>query len=117
MALAWALPGDDRASAQAALLTWNYAPAPVRYGSPAWRWLATLFVPWISFAGHPPEDAAADQLVTSLPPDLEALARRLWPAARRVELCYTAEHAVLRRDGPPLSERCEPAAGDTVHRF
>jgi len=120
MALAWAPPGDERAggraAAQRALQRWQYAPDPVRYGSALWRWLAA-FVPWISFAGHPPEDAGANQLVTSLPPDLEALATRLWPQARRVELCYTPEHIVLRRAGPPLPDDCRAADGDEVHRF
>ena len=41
-----------------------------------WRWLA-VFVPWFSMDGHPAEDLASNQLVTSLPPDLERLAQRL----------------------------------------
>lgn len=116
MAQAWAPPAAGRASAQAVLGVWGYAPRPIRYGHPGWRVVAS-FVPWLSFAGHPPEDAARGELVTSLPADLERLAQRLWPASRRVELCYTPSHALLRRDGEPLPDACEPAPGDTPLRF
>lgn len=114
LAQAWAPPTAGRAAAQAVLGVWGYAPEPLRYGNPLWR-VAAAFVPWVSFAGHPPRDDHS--LVTSLPPDLERLARRLWPQARRVELCYTAERAVLRRDGAPLGDDCRPAAGDETLRF
>ncbi len=116
MAQAWAPPTAGRATAQAVLGVWGYAPEPVRYGHAGWRLLAA-FVPWLSFAGHPPEDAARSEIVTSLPPDLERLALRLWPAARRIELCYTAEHLLLRRDGPPLDAACQPAEGEIPQRF
>jgi hypothetical protein len=115
MAQAWSptAPGAvrGREQAQQQLARWDYAPTPVRYGNPLWR-LAVAFVPWVGFAGHPPQDAARHELQTSLPPDLEALALRLWPGARRVELCYTPAHAVLRRDGPPLPADCQPQEGD-----
>lgn len=118
LALSWA--DDPKAStreqAQAQLQRWAYAPEPVRYGTPLWRWLA-VFVPWFSMDGHPAEDLASNQLVTSLPPDLERLAQRLWPAARRVELCYTPTHWVLRQGGTPLGEDCQAEPGDASGRF
>lgn len=110
------MPNSARAQAQAQLQRWGYAPEPVHYGSPIWRWLAA-FVPWVSMQGHPPEDLAANRLVTSLPPDLEGLTQRLWPAALRVELCYTPSHWVLRRSGAPLSADCRAEAGDESGRF
>jgi hypothetical protein len=117
LALAWGPPGDSgRAAAQATLASWSYAPEPVRYGNALWRW-AAAFVPWISFDGHPPEDAEAHQVVTSLPPDLEALALQRWPAARRIELCYTPERVVLRRAGARLSDACEAGEGDLLRQF
>jgi hypothetical protein len=113
LAQAWSPGVLGRAQAQAQLLRWDYAPSPVRYGSVFWRW-ASAFVPWVGFAGHPPEDAERHELVTSLPPDLEALAQRLWPGAWRLELCYTPTHAVLRRGGPALSDDCQAAEGDRL---
>lgn len=106
----------DRGRAQARLAAWGYLPAPVDYGSALWR-AAAAFVPWVSMAGHPAADLSANRLVTSLPPDLEALARRLFPAAQRVELCYTATHWVLRREGPALADDCRAEAGDETGRF
>lgn len=111
LAQAWSPGVDGRAAAQRQLALWDYAPRPVRYGNPLWR-LVAAFVPWVGFAGHPPEDASRNELVTSLPPDLEALAQRLWPQARRVELCYTPEHVLIRRGGAPLPDDCRPAEGD-----
>lgn len=115
MATAWG-GARGRPAAQARLAAWQYQPEPVRYGWAVWRWMAA-FVPWVSFAGHPPADAAEGQLVTSLPPDLEHLAQRLWPQAQRLELCYTPTHWVLRRGGAPLSTPCEAAEGDEQGRF
>lgn len=114
LAQAWAPPTQGRAAAQAVLGVWGYAPEPLRYGNPLWR-VAAAFVPWLSFAGHPPRDDAS--LITSLPPDLERLTQRLWPQARRLELCYTPEQVVLREAGAPLGDDCQPAAGDRRLRF
>jgi hypothetical protein len=120
MAEAWrdqsANPSPSRAAAQDWLRQHQYQTEPVRYGNPLWRWLAA-FVPWLSFQGHPPQDSQRNELFTTLPPDLERLALTHWPAAQRLELCYTPEHAVLRRSGPPLPETCEPAQGDEVLRL
>lgn len=114
LAQAWAPPTQGRAAAQAVLGVWGYAPEPLHYGNPLWRVVASV-VPWLSFAGHPPRDDHS--LVTSLPPDLERLAQRLWPQAERLELCYTPAQAVLRRGGAPLGDDCQPAAGDRTLRF
>jgi hypothetical protein len=117
LALAWGEAASaTREQAQAQLANWHYHPEPVRYRWAFWRW-ATVLVPWFSFQGHPPEDAARNELFTSLPPDLERLAQQRWQGTQRLELCYTPEHAVLRRNGAPLSEACEAGAGDQVRRF
>lgn len=119
LALSWGSPPSElapRAQAQAQLADWHYQPEPVRYGWAFWRW-ASHFVPWFSFAGHPPADAARNELVTSLPPDLERLAQQRWNGTQRVELCYTPEQAVLRRNGPAMSDACEAREGDEVLRF
>lgn len=115
LAAAWG-QASTRHTAQQQLAGWHYQPEPVRYRWAAWRWLAGL-VPWVSFAGHPAADAAANTLVTSLPRDLERLALHLWPGALRVELCYTPEHWVLRRGGAPLNAACESAEGDERGAF
>ncbi len=117
LALSWGKAASaTREQAQVQLADWQYRPEPVRYRWAFWRW-ATVFVPWLSFQGHPPEDAARNELFTSLPPDLERVAQQRWQGTQRLELCYTPEHAVLRRNGPPLSEACEAHAGDQVRRF
>lgn len=119
LASAWgplAAEGGAREAAQRQLAAWDYRPEPVQYGTALWR-AAAAFVPWVSMQGHPDEDLAANRLVTSLPTDLEALARRLFPGARRVELCYTASHWVLRREGPALSDDCRAEDGDESQPF
>ena len=119
LASAWGPPaaeGGARQAAQRQLAAWDYRPEPVQYGTALWR-AAAAFVPWVSMQGHPDEDLAANRLVTSLPTDLEALARRLFPGARRVELCYTASHWVLRREGPALSDDCRAEDGDESQPF
>ena len=36
---------------------------------------------------------------------------------RRVELCQDERHVVVRHDGPPLDDACEPGPGDRVIVF
>lgn len=111
LALGWGGVSAERGAAQAWLREAGYRVAPVDYGWIFWRW-AAAFVPWLSFEGHPPEDLAARRLHTSLPPDLEAFAQVRFPAAQRLQLCYTPAHAVLRRGGEALGEACEAGPGD-----
>lgn len=119
MAQAWTAGVSSRAQAQAVLADWQYQVQPVVFGNPLWR-LPLALLPWIGVAGQRDEDLNQQQLRTSLPPDLERLALQRWPGARRLALCYTREHLLLREQGPPLAELpadCQPAEGEAVQRF
>ena len=114
LASAWGPPaaeGGAREAAQRQLAAWDYRPEPVQYGTALWR-AAAAFVPWVSMPVR-----LEIARTCSLPTDLEALARRLFPGARRVELCYTASHWVLRREGPALADDCRAEDGDESHSF
>jgi hypothetical protein len=114
MASAWGRDVTDRAAAQAWLQDAGYTPAPVDAGSRAWLWLARIAVPWVHFDDHPAEDWAQAQVRTTLPAALEAWLRQRHPQARRVELCHTEHHVLVRDSGEPLNARCEPEPGDRV---
>jgi hypothetical protein len=47
-----------------------------------------------------------------MPAAIEAFVRQQWPDTRRVEICHTAQHAVIRRGWTPLPPGCQPEAGD-----
>jgi hypothetical protein len=111
LAAAWGPGVVDRASAQRWLRDQDYRPTLIDTG--AWRGLE-LFIPWVDGRGQPPETYQRGQWQVSLPATLEALVLRLWPETRRVELCHDGRQVVVRRDGAPMGERCEPAPGDRV---
>ncbi len=104
-----------RRAAQQWLEQANYAPVAFDVGWPPLRVLS-LFMPWVREDDHPPQDLDAGRYRVSMPASLEALLRQRG-VAWRLEVCHTARHAVLRRDGPALDAACTPAAGDTVLRF
>lgn len=105
----------DRAAAQTWLRAQGHAPEGADAGSSVWLWLARLFVPWAHFDDHPPR--ADTRVVTTLPADLERWLRLRLPQSERWELCHRATHWVMRREGAPLTEACEPQPGDLHGRF
>nr|WP_269106542.1 DUF2145 domain-containing protein [Massilia sp. TS11] len=116
MALAWggiAAGPDLRERAQAWLRAHDYQPDTVRI--PAhWVAFAAQFVPLVHVQDHPVEDLQALRLRISLPTAIEAFARQQVAQARRVELCHTTEHIVIRHGWQPLDAACRPQPGDTV---
>ena len=116
IASAWAPPsdGEPRALAQTWLQSQGYAPQPVDAGSRAWLWLARAFVPWVHFDDHPNDDWQRAEVRTTLPAALESWLQHRHPEARRVELCHTLTHVVLRENGAPLDGACVPEPSDTV---
>lgn len=105
-----------RQQAQSWLQAAGHRTTPVEGGTWFWRSVAGAF-PWVSFAHHPPEELARQQVHTTLPTDLADLAQRLWAGVQRWELCYTDRQAVLRTSGPPLGGACQPMPGDRVLAF
>jgi hypothetical protein len=75
---------------------------------------AAGFVPWVRLDDRPESERYSLVFHLSLPRSLEAFALARWPGARRVALCYVDDRVVLRRDGAPLREDCEPEPGDEV---
>ncbi len=116
MATAWgSLPSGDapRRRAQEWLMDRGYAPSVLRVGWKPLMWLANL-VPWLHSDDHPPEDLAAAQFKVSMPESIEAFVRAMLPDATRMELCYTEEHLVIRRNWESIAPGCIPSDGDIV---
>jgi hypothetical protein len=113
MAAAWGAPGAEatRAQAQAWLLAQGYQPHRFEAGSRLLSWLARL-VPLLHHDDHPEADLDAAVFRVSMPAALEAFVQRLWPAARRIELCHDERQMVLRRGWQPLGPGCEAGPGD-----
>ena len=102
-----------RAQAQQWLSQQGYRPSVVDVKWYPLVWLARAgAVPWLHTDDHPPADLAAAQLQVSMPVSIEAFVRQQWPETRRVEICHTAQHAVIRRGWTPLPPGCQPEAGD-----
>ncbi|CAN5199948.1 hypothetical protein BH11PSE10_BH11PSE10_21190 [soil metagenome] len=119
LATAWgdlADGADLRARAQAWLAAQAYAPPAVEVGS-HWVMLAGGFIPWIHFDDHPQADVFALRMHISLPTAIEAFVSARLPAARHIELCHNERQMLIRRDGPPLAEGCNPEPGDEIRRF
>lgn len=116
MASAWGalLPNDDaRGQAQEWLQAEGYAPSTFDLG---WRplvWLAGL-LPWLHTDDHPPVDLAQAQFRVSMPQSIATFVHHRWPEATHIELCYTAQHIVVRHGWEPIAPGCVPADGDTV---
>ena len=106
-------PAPGRAAAQAWLRDAGYAPTAVPLDSHAIVFAAHL-APLTSVRDHPLEDLQALTMRVSLPGSLADFALRQVPGARRIELCHDGGRVVIRRDAPPLDERCQGAPGDEV---
>ncbi|MBY0467326.1 MAG: DUF2145 domain-containing protein, partial [Burkholderiales bacterium] len=102
-----------RARAQAWLHQQGYQATLLDVGWRPLLWLATLS-PWLHTDDHPPADLAEARLRVSMPEGIAQFVHAQWPATQRLEFCYTADHVVLRRNGPPLPNNCQPAEGDGV---
>lgn len=119
LATAWGWPADatpaehPRSEAQRWLIEQGYRPTVFEAGNPLMLAIST-WVPLLHSDDHPPEDLARFRYQVSMPAAVEELVQRTVPGTRRVELCHTRQHIVVRRDGPPLPDGCVPAAGDTV---
>ena len=100
-----------RARAQHWLRDAGYRPSRLRLPSAALL-LAVPFMPWVHLDDHPEEALQQRVMEVSMPAALEAFVQAREPSARRIELCYTPRHIVLRRGWTPLSPACEPEAGD-----
>jgi hypothetical protein len=116
MGTAWSqprLPQPTRQTAQAALRELGYTPSTIAAHWPPIA-LGAAVLPWFHTRDHPPADVAEGRFVVSMPSAMADWAQRLWPASQSLEVCHTANHAVLRRNGPPLPDSCEPGPHDTV---
>lgn len=112
LAAAWG-ETDSRAQAQQWLRQQGYRPSVMDVTWYPLVWLARAgAVPWLHTDDHPPADLAAARLQVSMPASIEAFVRQQWPETRRVEICHTAQHAVIRRGWTPLAPGCQPEAGD-----
>lgn len=104
---------DVRRGAQHWLQRQGYEPARIDVHNPLLM-LAAAFVPWLHTDDHPPQDLERRMISVSLPQSIERFVRERMPGARRIELCHTERHAVLRRGWTPIDDACRPMPGDTV---
>lgn len=102
----------DRQQAQAWLQAQGYQPTELK----VWRPLLGVarLLSWLHFDDHPDALLSEGTLQVSLPPALEQWARKLWPEARRMEICYTPEHVVIHRGWDNIADGCVAREGDTV---
>jgi len=105
-----------RARAQAWLAEAGYVPARVELGSGLLVALAG-WLPMLHTDDHPADDRAAGLLRVSLPAAIGDFVVQRLPGVRRLALCQIDDRVVIRRDGPPLDEACQPGPGDEVHRL
>ena len=117
LALAWgATPASEdepRASAQTWLQAQGYAPTVLHIGWQPLMWLAR-HLPWLHSDDHPESDLVQARFRVSMPESIEAFARTRYPDARRIELCYTAHHVVMRHGWEPIAKGCIASPGDVV---
>lgn len=119
IASAWGGDGadtDTRSGTQQWLVGRGYAPEPIDVGSHALMF-AAHFVPLIHVGDHPLDDLYALKFRVSMPATIEAFVRREVPQARRIELCYNAEHIVVRQGWEALGPGCQPQPNDEVIPF
>lgn len=115
--LAYAWTGEsaqtpDREQAQRWLHEQGYQPTELD----VWRpliWMASGYH-WLNFNDHPDALLSEGRVQFSLPPAVEQYARRRWPEAQRIEICYTTEHAVLHRGWDNIPDGCPVREGDEV---
>lgn len=116
LASAWGEPllsDGARSQAQQWLRTQGYQPTVLKLKWQPVMWLASM-LPWLHSDDHPAEDLTQAQFRVSMPQSIESFVRGQWPAATRIELCYTASHMVLRRGWEPIAAGCQPGPDDEV---
>jgi hypothetical protein len=105
-------PGALRQRAQHWLRRSDYQPAV--FDVAPWLMAAGLFIPWIRNADHPASDLEANRYQVTTPASIEAFVRARLPTARRLQFCYTAQHAVVRDGWEPMADGCVPSGTDRV---
>jgi hypothetical protein len=114
LASAWApAAGESRAGAQQWLRDAGYAPTVLQVGWQPLIWLAGQ-IRWLHTDDHPADDLAAARFRVSMPASIEGFVRQQHPEARRIELCYSPTHVVVRHGWTPIAAGCQPAPGDAV---
>jgi hypothetical protein len=115
LAFAWTQEGNappDRQQAQDWLREQGYQGTELDVWPPL-IWLAHGYH-WLNFNDHPDELLSAGRLQLSMPPAVEQYARKRWPEAQRIEICYTTEHAVVHRGWDNIPDGCPKRDGDEV---
>jgi hypothetical protein len=113
LASAWGrldAPEHPREDAQQWLRAQGYTAGPVRIPS-HWMMFAGQFVPLVHLNDHPLEDTQALALHVSVPASIESFVHRQAPQTRRVELCHTSAHIVVRRGGVRVGAPRGPRPG------
>lgn len=116
LASAWNPSGDTtnpRATAQRWLQEAGYTPTVFEAGNPVTMWVSAA-LPLLHRNDHPADDLAAWRYRVSTPRAIESFVRANLADARRVELCHTARHVVVRQGWEPLADDCAPGPNDRV---
>jgi len=108
MAAAWG-GARDRSDAQGWLRSAGYEPTAIRVGPLA---IFAPLSPWLHNDDREADDAEHGRYRVSLPPALEALARRQQPLAQRVEICHRGRQVVIRRGWEAMGKDCMAGPGD-----
>lgn len=120
LAAAWGPPGlsgpDARSAAQAWLGSEGYLPTEFEIGLPPPRLLGSFF-PLLHHEDHPAQDLERNRMRVSMPASIEQFVRQRLPDAQRLEFCFDAEQAVIRRGWEPLGDGCNAGPGDMVVRL
>jgi hypothetical protein len=114
LATAWGRLNDApdlRGRAQRWLQQSGYEPTAVDVGS-HWLMAAAPLIPFMHFDDHPPDDAYALRVRTSLPRAIEAFVHKRVPAAIRIEMCHDGPKAVIHHGWEPIAKGCSPREGD-----
>jgi hypothetical protein len=115
IASAWGAATTQRSEAQRWLRERGYEAEPVNVGRALV--IAAHFVPLVHVADHPDDDLRAQTMRVSMPGSIEHFVHRELPQARRIELCYNANHIVIRRGWDAMGAGCEAQPGDRVIAF
>lgn len=116
LATAWNPPpttDEPRAAAQRWLQEAGYTPTVFEAGNPLTMWVSAM-LPLLHRNDHPAEDLSAWRYRVSTPRAIESFVRSRIDGVRRVELCHTTRHVVVRQGWEPLPDDCTPGAQDAV---
>lgn len=116
LATAWNPPAttdNPRRAAQRWLQEAGYTPTVFEAGNPVTMWVSAL-LPLLHRDDHPADDLAAWHYRVSTPRAIESFVRGRVDGVRRVELCHTPSHVVVRQGWAPLPDDCTPGPDDQV---